>query len=316
MGDNDQQKWLTFSAYCRKRFGHRLYRVALDAGFTCPVRDGTLSYGGCAFCSARGSGDFAIPYNGQKLERKDLSFNHIEAPNGSYIAYFQSYTNTYGSLPRMQRLFEAALSDELFGAISIATRPDCLGEDVLCLLKKLRESHPLKPIWVELGLQTMHDATADLFGRGYPTTVYDKAVAALHDLGIEVITHVIIGLPTESKEMVLETIRHVNETGAQGIKLQLLHYVKGSRWGDLYEKDPDAFRPLAFEEYVDIATDCLACLDESIVVHRLSGDGSADILLAPIWSRDKKRVLNAIRKNMKEKGYVQGCMRRKHEQDS
>ena len=189
------ERYYTFSEYCQKTFGRKLYRAALDAGMTCPNRDGKLGNKGCIFCDEGGSGDFAVSYHGQKLKKEDLIYNHQDGQNGDYIAYFQSYTNTYAPVDRLRKLFAAALEDELFAGISIATRPDCLGKDVLALLAELKKSYPEKFIWCELGLQTIHEKTAVWLRRGYPLPVFDEAVRSLHALDIPVIVHCILGLP-------------------------------------------------------------------------------------------------------------------------
>ena len=199
----------------------------------------------------------------------------------------------------------------MFAGISIATRPDCLGPEVIALLDDLHAKYPDKILWVELGLQTMHERTAAFIRRGYPLSVFDEAVKNLHAIGAEVIAHVIIGLPNEDENMILETIDHLNEVGIDGVKLQLLHYLKGTDLGRLYLASPDLFHVLSIEEYVSIIADCIARLDPSIVVNRLTGDGAADLLLAPLWSKDKRNVLNQINHKLKEENITQGCRRKK-----
>lgn len=298
------EKWLTFPAYCKAKYGRRLYRVSLDAGFTCPNRDGKIDDRGCIFCNEKGSGDFAIKYSGQKLSEEDLIFNKTKGEVGNYIAYFQSFTNTYGPISKLKRLFDRALSDDLFAGISIATRPDCLGKDVLNLLKELKEKYPHKFIYVELGLQTIHEASASFIRRGYKLAVFDQAVKALQKIDIEVIVHVIIGLPHEDEKMILATIRHLNTLHINGIKLQLLQYLKGTDLGDMYQRGE--VKALSEDEYVDIIAKCLAVLNKDIVVHRLTGDGAKELLLAPLWANDKKHVLNHIRHEMKVRKLEQG----------
>ncbi|MCR5794855.1 MAG: TIGR01212 family radical SAM protein [Solobacterium sp.] len=299
--------WLSFAEYCRERFGRRLYRAALDAHMTCPNRDGRISYGGCLFCSGSGSGEFAVSYNGQKLTRDDLLYNRQEVPDGDFIAYFQAYTNTYDSPDRLFRLFDSALADPLFAGISIATRPDCIPEEVMQVLITLKERYPGKFIWIELGLQTVHERTTRMIRRGYPLEVYDGCVKRLHENGFEVITHMIIGLPGETKEDILATAAHLNSVRTEGVKMHLLYYTDDSDLGKLYMQAPDDFHVLTKEEYVDILTECIAVLDPDIVLHRMTGDGDGEHLLAPLWSKDKRSVLNAVRHMMKVKGYVQGC---------
>lgn len=301
------EKWLDLSSYCRKKYGRRLYRAALDGGFTCPTRDGTRGTGGCIFCSAEGSGEFAIPYHGQKLNQDELISSGNGAP-GNYIAYFQAFTNTYGPIEKLRNLYVSALSDPLFAGISIATRPDCLGQDVISLLKELKQHYPEKIIWIELGLQTIHEKTAAFIRRGYSLDVFEEAVSRLHALGIEVIVHVILGLPDESKEMMLDTIRYLNRMPIQGVKLQSLQYLRGSDLGRMYLDGTFGLKMLEEREYVDIVTDCIAWLRPDIVIHRLTGDGDKRILIGPLWACDKKHVLNEIRHVMKEKNYHEGCL--------
>lgn len=300
------ERYLSFSEACKNRYGRRLYKVALDAGMTCPNRDGTCGTGGCIFCSGRGSGEFAIRFDGQKLHREDLVYNHQDAEEGDYIAYFQAFTNTYDRPERLARLYRAALDNDLFAGISIATRPDCLGKDVMDLLKKLKQEYPDKLIWTELGLQSMHEETAAYIRRGYPLKVFDEAVKELHEAGIEVIVHVIIGLPHEDKEMMLATIRHLSSLPVDGVKLQLLHYLADSDLGKAYLLHPEDFHVLSLQEYADIICACIKELRSDIVIHRLSGDGSPAKLLAPLWSKDKKRVLNTIRHELKTRNIRQG----------
>lgn len=299
--------WYSFPAYCRRTFGKRLYRAALDAGMTCPNRDGTIGYGGCIFCDEGGSGDFAIPFHGQMLREEDLIYNHSASGKGSYIAYFQAYTNTYAPVPKLRVLFSAALENPLFAGISIATRPDCLGMEVISLLKELKERFPEKFIWCELGLQSMHSATAAWMRRGYPLFVFDEACSTLRNIGIPVIVHVILGLPHETEGMVLDTIRHLNRQHISGIKIQLLQYLRGTDLCQMYEAGMDGLVPMTEAAYVSLAAKCIGMLDENTVVHRVTGDGSRELLAAPLWALDKKRVINAIRHEMAEKQIRQGC---------
>lgn len=303
----------SFSDYCKDIYGHKLYRVALNAGMTCPNRDGTIDTRGCIFCDEGGSGDFAIAYHGQKLKREDLLYNHQDIQDGNAIAYFQSFTNTYASIDKLRFLYTSALKDPLFAGIDIATRPDCLGSDVLSLLAELKKQFPDKFIWCELGLQTIHDNTAVWMRRGYPLSVYDKAVSYLHDLHIPVITHVIIGLPGEDKNMLLKTIEHLNEVHTDGVKLQLLHYLKHTDLGLMYQMRPELFHVLSKEEYIDLITECIGHLDPDIVINRLTGDGNKELLIEPLWSLDKRSVLNGIAHALKEKNIVQGCLQKEEE---
>ncbi len=301
------ERYLSFPAWCKEAYGRKLYRTALDANMTCPNRDGKIDTRGCIFC-AGGSGDFAVKYDGQPMRREQMVFNHQNASEGDYIAYFQAYTNTYAPVERLRKLFTAALEDPLFAGISIATRPDCVDADVLSLLKELKQNHPEKLFMVELGLQSIHESSAKWMRRGYPLEVFDECVRGLREADIDVIVHVIIGLPFENPEMILETIHHLNACHIQGVKLQLLHYLKGTDLGDLYEKHPDQFHVLSLEEYADLIALCIGHLNPDIVIHRLSGDGNGEYLLAPLWSKDKRRVLNTISRQLKVKNITQGCL--------
>lgn len=302
------ERWHDLGTYCQETFGHKLFRVPLDGGFSCPNRDGTLNTGGCIFCDEGGSGDFAIHYDGSLLKEDDLSYNHQNAGAGNYIGYFQAYTSTYGPVDKLQKLFEGALSDPLFAGISIGTRPDCLGDDVCALLGHLKHKYPDKFIWIELGLQTMHDDTAAFIHRGYSLPVFDEAVRNMHALYIPVIVHLILGLPHENEDMVLQTIAHMNEMHVDGIKLQLLQYLKNTVLGMMYEDDVPGLWHLGEADYVHLVCQCLGHLDPSIVIHRLTGDPVHEMLIGPVWALDKRHVLNAIRHEMKQEQLVQGCL--------
>ncbi len=300
-------RYLSFSQYLKNTFHRRLYKVSLNAHMTCPNRDGTCGDRGCIFCSAAGSGDFAISFNGEALKREDLVFNHQKCDDG-FIAYFQSFTNTYAPIEKLERIYRAALENELFAGISIATRPDCMQQEVIDLLVHLQKEYPSKFIWVELGLQTIHEKTALWMRRGYPLSVFDHCTDRLHEAGFPVIVHVIIGLPGENEEMLYQTIEYLNSRHIEGIKLQLLHYLKDSDLGQEYLAHPDRYHPLEIDEYIDLVCGCIARLDPSIVIHRISGDGNKGELLAPLWSMDKRNVINQINHALKEKNIVQGCM--------
>lgn len=287
----------TLNDYCREQFGEKLYKLSLNGGMTCPNRDGTLGSRGCIFCSAGGSGDFA-PSAALTMEEQieDARSRVSQKYHGSrYIAYFQAYTNTYAPVEYLRRLFLPVIQRPDIAALSIATRPDCLGEDVLGLLGELRA---IKPVWVELGLQTIHPATAAYIRRGYDLPVYDRAIARLNAMGIHTITHVILGLPGETEEMMLETVNHVAAVGSQGIKLQLLHVLEGTDLAQDYRAG--AFDVMTMEEYVALVRSCVAVLPPEMVVHRLTGDGPKRLLIAPQWSGDKKRVLNAINRALRD----------------
>ena len=291
-------KQRTVNQYLKEKYGQKIYKIAIDGGFTCPNRDGRLDTRGCIFCSAGGSGDFAEDRSLSVTEQIERGKRRVESKmpadqteSNKYIAYFQAFTNTYAPVEHLKSLYMEAVRHPDIVAISIGTRPDCLPEDVLNLLGEINK---IKPVWVELGLQTIHEKTADYIRRGYPLSVYDKAVEELKRRDIEIITHVILGLPGESREDMLESVRYVGDSGVQGIKLQLLHVLKGT---DL-EKDYKAglFKCLTMEEYIDLIADSLDILPEDIIIHRMTGDGPKRILVAPEWSADKKRVLNELNK--------------------
>ena len=285
-------EYRSFHQAMRERFGCKVYKLALDGGMTCPNRDGSVGERGCIFCSDVGSGDFAAPACGSIPQQIAQAKQRVAAKNknGRYIAYFQSFTNTYAPVPYLEALFRQALEPEDIVALSVATRPDCLGPEVLSLLETLNRD---KPVWVELGLQTIHPESARYIRRGYGLPVYDQAVRRLKEAGLEVITHVILGLPGETMEDMVETARSVGTSGADGIKLQLLHVLEGT---DLAQDYREGKVPvLTQEEYIRILEACLAVLPPDLVIHRLTGDGPKKDLLAPLWSANKKQVLNAIR---------------------
>ncbi len=286
-------KQRTLNSYLREKYHKKLYKVSINAGLTCPNRDGTLGERGCIFCSGAGSGDFAGDAALSVTEQIDRGKERIQGklPKGDYglIAYFQAYTNTYAPVDRLRELYMEAVLHPEVDIISIATRPDCLGDDVMGLLSEI---NGLKPVWVELGLQTIHERTAEYIRRGYPLSVYDEAVKKLGAYDIETIVHVILGLPGESRDDMLETVRYVGESGVQGIKLQLLHVLRGTDLADDYLAGK--FSCLTLDEYADLIRDALDILPEDIVIHRMTGDGDKKILIAPEWSGDKKRVLNRL----------------------
>lgn len=282
----------TLNEHYQEKFGCKVYKLSIDAGFTCPNRDGTLGDRGCIFCSEYGGGEFAegeCQELGQQLEKAKARVRQKNGKNGKYVAYFQSFTNTYAPVELLRRLYTAAMEPEEIVGLSIGTRPDCLAEDVVALLKELNR---IKPISVELGLQTIHENTARYIRRGYPTSVYDDGVRRLKSAGIEVVTHLILGLPGETEEMAVQSTRHAVEAGTDGVKFHLLHVLRGT---DL-EKDYEMglFRCLELEEYAAILKACLSVLPPQIVVHRITGDGAKRDLVAPLWSGDKKRVLNFL----------------------
>ncbi|MBQ2115895.1 MAG: TIGR01212 family radical SAM protein [Lachnospiraceae bacterium] len=288
----------------KKRYGEKVYKIAIDAGMTCPNRDGKCGTGGCIFCSEGGSGDFAISkaaHNNidsikSQLE-KGKSLFHTKKTGNLFIAYFQSFTNTYAPVETLDTLYREALDEPDVAGISIATRPDCLEAPVIELLDSLNKEYQDKFIWIELGLQTIHEETARLIRRGYSLDVFEEAVANLKRIHIPVIVHVILGLPHETPQMMLETCNYLNTMHIDGIKLQLLHVLKNTALAKLYEAK--AFEVLDFEEYINIVIDCLEILSEDIVIHRVTGDGPRSLLIAPLWSLDKRRVLNTLHQQMK-----------------
>lgn len=290
-------EYLSFNKYLKDKFGQKVYKISLDGGFTCPNRDGKTGTKGCIFCSKGGSGDFAESREMSITEQIESGKKRVEKKikSGKYIAYFQAFTNTYAPVEMLRQKYEEAINHPDIVALSIATRPDCLGDDVLRLLDEMDK---IKPVFVELGLQTIHQKSAKYIRRGYDLSVYDKAVRDLKKIGVNVVVHVILGLPNESENDMLETVKYVCESGANGIKLQLLHVIDGTDLAKNYEKG--LFKTLEFDEYVNLIVKCVKIIPKDIVIHRLTGDGAKKDLIAPLWSADKKRVLNAINKALRE----------------
>ena len=281
----------TLSSHYREKFGCKVYKLSIDAGFTCPNRDGTLGTRGCIFCSAYGGGEFAQGRCGSIADQLERAKSRVRGKirDGRFIAYFQSFTNTYAPVDRLESLYRQAMAPDEIVGLAIGTRPDCLPEETVALLGRLNQ---IKPITVELGLQTIHAETAAYIRRGYDTPVYTDAVRRLKAAGLEVVTHIIIGLPGEDEAMAVQTTRHSVEAGTDGVKFHLLHVLRGT---DL-EKEYAAgtFRCLEFREYAQILKACLDVLPSHVVVHRITGDGAKRDLIAPLWSGDKKRVLNDL----------------------
>ncbi|MGN8816795.1 TIGR01212 family radical SAM protein [Oribacterium sp. HCP28S3_H8] len=297
-------QYYSLSSYLKDTFGTKVYKLSLQSGCSCPNRDGTLGTGGCTFCSQGGSGDFAAPLLpiDQQIrlakERVNRKFpGSIPESERKYIAYFQSYTNTYGDPARLLKLFKEALSYPEIAAISIGTRPDCLPEEIISMLSNLNQ---IKPVYVELGLQTIHERTARRIHRGYPLETFNDAYRRLTDHGIRVVVHVILGLPGETQEDMLATVRYLAKLKPvlHGIKLQLLHILRGTKLAEEFESCP--FPVMTLEEYCDIIVRCLKLLPPETVVHRITGDGPKSLLIAPLWSGDKKRVLNTLQKAIRE----------------
>lgn len=294
-------EYYSLNRYLKDTFGEKVYKIAIDGGFTCPNRDGTLDTRGCIFCSGTGSGEFAGKRTDSVTSQIEKGKERLRGKikNGKYIAYFQAFTNTYAPVPRLRAVFEEAIQHPDIVALSVATRPDCLPEEVVLLLQELNRK---KPVWVELGLQTIHEKSAEYIRRGYGLPVYDAAVKKLKKIGVQVIVHVILGLPGESEEDMKATVSYVGKSGADGIKLQLLHVIRGT---DL-EKDyrMGKFNTLEMDAYVRLVADCIALLPKNMVIHRMTGDGDKKTLIAPEWSRDKKRVLNALNEAIRQKDNV------------
>ena len=282
--------------YLREAYGCKVYKLSLQAKVTCPNRDGTVGTGGCIFCSKGGSGEFAADADKPIGEQIDDAKQRVSAKvkgAAKYIAYFQSYTNTYGNITYLRSMYEEAMKPGDIVTLSIGTRPDSISEEMYGVLRELNQ---IKPVWIELGLQTIHQRTADYIRRGYGLSVYDECVRRLRKEGIAVVTHVILGLPGETVEDMKETVQYVIDSGIQGIKLQLLHVLKNT---DL-EKDYIAGRIpiMSMQEYIKLLQELVPLIPDDVVVHRLTGDGPKSILIAPLWSGDKKRVINAIRKEV------------------
>lgn len=293
----------SLSEYYKSKYGCKVYKLSISGGMTCPNRDGTLGDRGCIFCSAGGSGEFAAPASLGISAQLEAAKERVAAKAGGcgrYIAYFQPYTNTYADPAYLRRIYREAIAPDDIAGLSIATRPDCLGGDVLAVIEEINR---IKPVTVELGLQTIHESTAAYIRRGYPLHVYDDAVRKLHCAGAEAVTHLILGLPGESADMMLESVRYAGRV-TDGVKLQLLHVIDGTDLADEYRAG--RFDVLSLEEYADILCRAIELLPPRVVIHRLTGDGAKRSLIAPAWSADKKRVLNYISRVMDEKDVRQG----------
>ena len=294
-------RYYSLNEYLKEQFGDKVYKLALDIGCTCPNRDGSLDTRGCIFCH-NGSSHFAergIDLNTQIENAK----NHVKSKTKTekYIAYFQSFTNTYGNIDYLEKQFRMAIEREDIVALSIGTRPDCLPPEILEMLENLNK---IKPVWIELGLQTSNDKSAEYIRRGYKNTVYENAVKELKNRGITVITHIIIGLPNETEEDILKTVDFAVKCGTDGVKLQLLHILKDT---DLYEDYKQGkVEVLSLEKYIDILFSCLEKIPKNIVIHRITGDAPKSLLVEPKWSADKKTVLNTINKEIEKRDIMQG----------
>jgi uncharacterized protein len=300
---SDNKRYHTWNYHLRQHFGHKVFKVALDGGFDCPNRDGTVAHGGCTFCSASGSGDFA----GNRAENLEVQFlkikhkMHTKWKDGKYMAYFQAFTNTHAPVEVLREKYESVLKQEGVVGLSIATRPDCLPDDVVEYLAELNERTYL---WVELGLQTVHQQSADLINRAHDYRTYIEGVEKLRKHNIRICTHVINGLPLETPGMMMETVREVTKLDVQGIKIHLLHLLKGTPMVKQYEKGMLEF--LSFEDYVNLVCDQLEILPPEMIIHRITGDGPIDLMVGPMWSVNKWEVLNAIDAELKRRGSWQG----------
>ena len=298
-----EKRYYYLDYYLKNTYGEKLYKISLDGGMTCPNRDGTLGHRGCIFCSQGGSGDFAASRRLSITEQIESGKQQTRRKHSgsSYIAYFQAYTNTYAPIEYLRRIFTEAILHPDIRILSIATRPDCLSVEILDLLEELNH---IKPVWIELGLQTIHPASARFIRRGYDLPVFEKAVTDLRLRNIDVIVHMILCLPGETTQDMLATIDYLNHQDIQGIKLQLLHILKGTDLADIYLNDP-FFLPDA-QEYNALIGDCIAHLSPETVIHRLTGDGPKDLLIAPLWTGNKRQVLNQLQSYLKTKDIWQG----------
>lgn len=297
------RRYYSLDSCLRETFGEKVYKITLNGGMSCPNRDGHIGTGGCIFCSAMGSGDFAGDAALSITEQLARGKKELleKRPVHSYIAYFQAFTNTHAPVSYLEKIFMEAIQDPDVKALSVATRPDCLGGDVLELLERLNR---IKPVWIELGLQTIHEESSRFIRRGYRLETFDKAVCDLRRIGVTVIVHVILFLPGETEEMMLETVEHLNRRDIQGIKLQLLHVLEGTDLAGFYRDHP--FHVPDMEEYIRVLGRCVSRLRPDIVIHRLTGDGPKDLLIAPLWTGAKRTVLNRLNQYLKEKDLWQG----------
>lgn len=299
----DHKRYHTLNYHLQETFGHKVFKVSLDGGFDCPNRDGTVAHGGCTFCSAAGSGDYA----GNRGDDLVQQFNdikekmHTKWKSGKYLAYFQAFTNTHAPVSELREKFESVINLDGVVGLSIATRPDCLPDDVV---EYLAELHERTYLWVELGLQTIHEKTANLINRAHDFQTYIDGVEKLRKHGIRVCSHIINGLPLETTDMMMETAKEVAKLDVQGIKIHLLHLLKGTPMVKQYEKGMLQF--LSFDDYVSLVCDQLEILPPEMVVHRITGDGPIDLMIGPMWSVNKWEVLNAIDKELERRNSWQG----------
>lgn len=295
--------YYSLNEYLSETFGTKVYKIALNGNMSCPNRDGSIGHKGCIFCSEGGSGDFAESAYLSVTEQLEAGKQRLSRKykGSSYIAYFQAYTNTYASVEYLEKIFTEAIMHPDVVCLSVATRPDCLDSNKIALLTRLNS---IKPVWVELGLQTIHEPTASYIRRGYDLSVFDNAMDLLNNSGIETIVHMIIGLPGETSAMMLDTARYIGRCGAKGIKLQLLHVLENTDLAADYARG--CFETLSLEEYTDILMEIIKILPKDMVIHRLTGDGPKKLLIAPLWSAHKKNVLNTIHRAFSENNIIQG----------
>ena len=296
------QHYYSLNEYYQQKYGKKVYKLSINAGLSCPNRDGACGTGGCIFCSRGGSGEFAADASLSIPEQLEQAKRRVRAKtrDNAYIAYFQPFSNTYGAIDHLRKLYYEAIAPEDIVGLSVATRPDCLPDEVIALLDEINR---IKPVTVELGLQTIHPSTAAYIRRGYDLPVYDEAVGRLHAIGVEVVTHLILGLPGESVDKMLDSVRYVGSV-TDGVKLQLLHVLKDTDLADRYKAGE--FETLSLAQYTDILCCALEALPKNVVIHRLTGDGDKRSLIAPLWSADKKRVLNHIKKALDDRAITQG----------
>lgn len=295
-------EYTSISDVLKNKYGQKIYKLSLSSGCTCPNRDGSIAYGGCTFCSEGGSGDFAAPFEDINTQIKEARKRvdkkipaAIKPDDRKYIAYFQSFTNTYGDTARLEQLYMETITRPEIIILSLGTRPDCIDDEKLEMIKNL---NAIKPVWVELGLQTVHQDTAERINRGYSLSVFTETYCRLKEAGITVIVHVIFGLPGESRDDMLDTIRFLSDLlePGDGVKIQLLHILKGTKLCEQYTARP--FHILTLDEYTDLVCEALSILPEYVIVHRLTGDGPKSLLVEPHWSADKKRVMNTLQKRI------------------
>ena len=302
------ERYNSISDRLKEEFGKKTVKLGIDAGFTCPNRDGTLGYGGCAFCSEGGSGELAARVDGSQMSdsiSQQIARLSAKWPDAAYLAYFQAFTNTYAPVSILRQRYYEALSDPRISGIVISTRPDCIGEDTAGLLEEINSRHFM---WTELGLQTIHRRTAETMGIGYDVSCFDKACSDLASRGIKTVAHLILGLPGETHDMMLESVKHVASMPVYGVKLHLMNIVRNSR---LYSMMPDSVPFDSMEEYISLVTECLEYIPEEITIHRLTGDVPRRYLVSPEWSYKKRTILNGINRRLKELDICQGdkCMK-------